>query len=447
MSNYLKRCVDLDTGANEPLRGMYMRSFAYPSLKDRIPIILTALIDHLSREKESIAQRYGEGAREELKIVIGSISKLKSELQTNKPLTKIESGGEGAEHYNHLIDEKTKLNGEEPTWFYSEWLFAECYLYRRLRETFETTKHLQNYDMFEYQKTSVYHNSIISIREATKLTLDCLEKLPTLSEVGLKKMVIDFLKLSLWSNRADLSLSGGAVTEQESICTHLVELDKFILVDDTEKVYHALTEIPVNGQPKILDIVLDNAGFELYFDLCLADFLLSAKIVTHVRFHPKNYPWFVSDTTTHDFYWMISTTKDNKDPNLRKIGTRWQKYVDEGKFSVETDEFWTLSSDFDKMKTECPTLYNKLGESTLVIIKGDLNYRKLMADLNRPYTTPFSVALGSFHPNKLVSLRTMKCDIASGLLPGQAEKCAAISPKWLISGEYATIQFDEPSSA
>ena len=68
-----------------------------------------------------------------------SVHPVEHELQTNKPLTKIESGGEGADHYNLLIDEKTERDGEVPTWFYVEWLFAECYLYRRLREIFEKT--------------------------------------------------------------------------------------------------------------------------------------------------------------------------------------------------------------------------------------------------------------------------------------------------------------------
>ncbi|KAI5742939.1 hypothetical protein M8J77_012880 [Diaphorina citri] len=443
----LQRCVDKETGINEPLRGIYMRSFAYPSLKDRTPIILTTVIDHLSREKENIVKQRGEGAREELKTVIGSISKLKSELQTNKPFLKIASGGVGADHYNQLIDEKTKRDGEVPTWYYTEWLFAECYLYRRLREIFETTQHLKDYDVFEHQKSGVYYGSIKSIKDATKLTLDSVDSLPNLSEAKRKKLVIDFIKLSLWSNRADLSLSGGEVTEQESICSQIDALDKFILVDDTEKVYQALTKIPVNGKPKMLDIVLDNAGFELYFDLCLADLLLSAKIVTQVRFHPKNCPWFVSDTNPRDFHWMIKVTHESTDPSLSKIGARWQKYVDEGKFTVETDEFWTLSYEFDKMKTAAPALYSKLGESVLIIFKGDLNYRKLVADINRPFTTPFSEAIGSFHPNKLVSLRTMKCDVAAGLQPGQAEQCAKITPKWLITGEFATIQFDQPPAS
>lgn len=442
----LKRCVDEETRTNEPLRGIYIKSFAYPSLKDRTPIILTSIIDHLSREKENIVKQRGDVAREELKTVIGSISKLKSELQTNKPFSKIQSGGPGADHYNRLIDEKTQRDKEAPTWYYTEWLFAECYLYRRLREIFETTKSLQDYDVFDHQKTGVYFGSLQSIKDATYLTLKTIERLPSLNEEQLKKLVIDFIKLSLWSNRADLSLSGGQVEEQASICSQVDALDKNILVDDSDKAYAALTREPVNGKPKILDIILDNAGFELYFDLCLADFLLSANIVTQVRFHPKNCPWFVSDTNPKDFHWMIRVTKESEDEALKTIGRRWQTYVEEGQFTVETNEFWTLSSDFGRMASEAPALYSKLGQSALVIIKGDLNYRKLVADVNRPFTTPFSEAIGAFHPNRLVSLRTMKCDVASGLKPGQAEACAKINPNWIITGEFATIQYDQPST-
>lgn len=36
------------------------RSFAYITLKDRLPVILTKIIDTLSRNKEDIAEKYGE---------------------------------------------------------------------------------------------------------------------------------------------------------------------------------------------------------------------------------------------------------------------------------------------------------------------------------------------------------------------------------------------------
>lgn len=35
------------------------RSFAYKTLKDRLPIIVTGVIDGMSRNKESIIQKYG----------------------------------------------------------------------------------------------------------------------------------------------------------------------------------------------------------------------------------------------------------------------------------------------------------------------------------------------------------------------------------------------------
>lgn len=36
------------------------RGFAYTTIKDRLPVILTKVIDGLSRDKESITQEYGE---------------------------------------------------------------------------------------------------------------------------------------------------------------------------------------------------------------------------------------------------------------------------------------------------------------------------------------------------------------------------------------------------
>lgn len=36
------------------------RSFAFKTVKDRLPIILTRLIDHLVRDKDYIAQNFGE---------------------------------------------------------------------------------------------------------------------------------------------------------------------------------------------------------------------------------------------------------------------------------------------------------------------------------------------------------------------------------------------------
>jgi hypothetical protein len=93
------------------------------------------------------------------------------------------------------------------------------------------------------------------------------------------------------------------------------------------------------------------------------------------------------------------------------------------------------------LKDEEPELYDSLSFASLIIFKGDLNYRKLVSDLSWDTTTPFSHALRGFHPAPLVRLRTLKADVVTGLPKGMEENMKQKDTDWMTSGKYAVVQF------
>lgn len=429
---------DAQTPQNIPLCARYMRSFAYATMKDRVPVILTKALDGLVRDKENIISCYGEAAREELKRVIGYISQLKNELQTDKPFTALSSVGEDATIWNEHLKDSTKEHGVVPSYFQTDWMYAECYVYRRLREAFLITKSLQNIDPFHHNKAEALEESMKTVR---RLALHMNEiaasnKFSTKSEI--KSEFIHLLKFALWGNKCDLSLScGGSVIIKDDPFSWVERFDSFLLIDQSEEVWNTLADC----KGETIDIILDNAGYELVTDLCLAEFLVTKCDINKVRFRAKKFPWYVSDVMEKDFHYVVNTLAEKEEP-FTEIASRWLHLLKQGKFELICDTFWTLPYSYNSMEKVDKKLYDDLKTSKLLIFKGDLNYRKLVGDINWPTTYPFKNALRGFHPSPLVTLRTLKADVICGLKPGQAEETEAKSTKWQLTGDYAVIKFD-----
>merc|ERR1719187_2871757 len=137
----------------------------------------------------------------------------------------------------------------------------------------------------------------------------------------------------------------------------------------------------------------------------------------------KNQPWFVSDTTPADLHWTLS--KLSEDVELSSLGQRWSSYFSAGTWTSVADPFWTFPHDFSHLKETDVSLYNCLGQADLVIFKGDLNYRKLVGDINWEAAAPLRAAVRGFLPAPLLALRTAKADVVVGLAAGAAEDAAA----------------------
>ena len=79
--------------------------------------------------------------------------------------------------------------------------------------------------------------------------------------------------------RCDLSISAGskAVATGDPVSS-LDTLKQFILSDASSECWSRLSSSPDNSS---VSIVMDNAGFELFSDLCLADFLITSKVIRY----------------------------------------------------------------------------------------------------------------------------------------------------------------------
>ena len=62
-----------------------------------------------------------------------------------------------------------------------------------------------------------------------------------------------------------------------------------------------------------------------------------------------------------------------------------------------------------------------------------------MGDRHWPHTASFQQATAYF-PAPLVALRTLKCELALGLRPGQSEQLTALDPQWLVNGTRGIVQ-------
>lgn len=259
-------------------------------------------------------------------------------------------------------------------------------------------------------------------------------------------------KLSLWGNKCDLSISAGKDNSQKTdVVDSLSSLQPFILVDDSDVIWSTLTSAKSQGPPDNsagcrLDIVLDNASFELITDLALADFLVYTGIVREVRFHGKSFPWFVSDVTVNDFHWTIKQTMATNHRWVSKCGVKWQSYLKEGVWSYHDHPFWTLPHEYCLMAAAAPDLYAALQGSDLILFKGDLNYRKLTGDRYWDHAVSFGPSLCGFGPAPLCTLRTLKGNTQVGLQPGQGERLTLEEPDWMSSSKYAGIQFYNPKA-
>jgi uncharacterized protein with ATP-grasp and redox domains len=318
------------------------------------------------------------------------------------------------------------------SWFQPPWFFTEHYFYRRILEAIRYFQHDNGDrpDPFIYQKELGLKVSRPAIRDLMDRVSVSLQTANTDSAT-----MANLLYLDLWGNQADLSL-WPAEGENKPDHTDLSAARAHILVDDAPGVAEFLT---ANSGTRI-DFLIDNAGFELVSDLALAFYLLKTGLADVVRFHVKVHPTFVSDAMIKDVLATLQFLQADEHPAVKAVGTELTKFYSAHQFQIRENWIWNSPLDGWQLPSE---LYSELATASLVISKGDANYRRLLGDRHWSYTTNFSDIL-SYFPAPLVALRTLKSELIAGLKLDQAAQVAAQDPDWLINGRWGLVQAHFP---
>jgi hypothetical protein len=88
-------------------------------------------------------------------------------------------------------------------------------------------------------------------------------------------------------------------------------------------------------------------------------------------------------------------------------------------------------------------LRQELGQSQLVFVKGDANYRRLIGDCHWTFTTPLE-DIANYFPAPFVALRTLKSEVMTGLRSEQIDRLTGDDPTWLINGQWGIIHWVDP---
>lgn len=381
---------------------------------------------------------------------------LRAELRSAAPLRHLDdvdvSGNVGGDEdaWRELLRESVE-QGE--TYLSAPWLLAEFYVYRRLVGATgwfdETNPATHRWDPFAAQKRAGLDASSASAGAV-------LARLPDLPTTGPEGVALA-AAFSLWGNRMDLSLWPAETTKtttsdhgnndegprEDAFASVLAAAADNLLHDDTDRLTALCERLRADGGGQV-DVVVDNAGFELVTDLALADHLVASGVAKVVVFRLKSHPTFVSDAMEKDLRDTVDYFTNDEGrvgPVGVAAGNRWTSYLDAGAWVCREHDFWVRPAPMWDMP---PGLRAELAdESDLTIVKGDANYRRLLDDRTWDLSNDsFEDVVGAYFPCPVCALRTLKAELGCGMDADKVRRAREADPDgWSTSGRFGVVHF------
>ncbi len=373
-----------------PIRTDASNLFAHRTIRERIPAILAEVLE--------LNPDYAAPIR-------AAVEKLASDLARDEPIQMLALPAPDAADW---VPQVARRAGE--TWQNTDWFFAETCVYRLLMQAvrwWETGR-----DPFAPKKAAeISSPNLWTTLEAALAT----RGLPP--EQRLAALILH----DLWGNRIDLSYAlsqshGSAWTDDDLLVDHHVAAVNHLFRQRGGDVH----------------MIHDNTGTELAVDLALIDALLdtvASRVIMHVKLHPM----FVSDAVVPDIWQLLDAMPAGE---ARALCGRLLDAFESGRLRLAPDAFWNSSYPLWELPPRLELLFRS---ATLVIVKGDANYRRMVGDILWPPETLLSAIIPEF-PAPLLALRTLKSDTVTGLAPGLAGRLDTLDAHWRINGRRGLVQ-------
>lgn len=314
------------------------------------------------------------------------------------------------------------------SWLDVPWFFAETFFYRRI---LEIVRYFQigawhERDPFAYLKDAELKPEVAPQR--VRALLQTLTPTPSPIGRGERETFELLLYAALWGNRVDLSYN---VERMVGRAERLHDERVNLLVDDTARVWEFFQSHSV----KQLVYVADNAGTELAHDLALSEYLLTARLAEKIILHLKPQPFYVSDAMPQDVERTLAAF-DAANPETRALATRLRALRAQKRLELRVHWFYPTPLHFFEMPAD---LFQQFRAADFVILKGDVNYRRVVGDAHWKHTLAFEFPTRYF-PAPFVSLRTLKSDVIVGLDAAQVEQLNRADREWRVNGKRGVAQ-------
>lgn len=310
------------------------------------------------------------------------------------------------------------------SWYDVPWLWAESHFYRRLLDA------VGYFGPGPWQGVDPFRPAKLAELDAPE-TDEELAALDGLDALSADERTRSLLHGSLWGNRADLGfrLSEGGGDAGGEVAA--------LVADDSDALRSLLPPAgPGTPGPATLCLVADNAGRELVPDLLLVSHLIGEGRIDRAVLHVKPYPYYVSDAIPTDVLDALRRLVAAGGAAAAYGDRLWAALTD-GRVTVRAHPFSCAPLPYSDMPAD---LRAEFAAATVTVLKGDLNYRRLVGDRRWPPTTPFADVTAYF-PGPVAALRTLKSDVITGMtadieraLEGSGER------RWRTSGTHALIQ-------